>query len=61
MYLGGYYCEEVAALAYDIAAVKLRGSEAVTNFELEHYQGELEGAEQVGAPRGRAVGRCQLL
>ena len=34
MYLGGYECEEHAAEAYDIAALKSKGSRVRTNFEL---------------------------
>ena len=34
IYLGGFATEEQAALAYDIAAVRCRGEEAMTNFAL---------------------------
>ena len=41
VYLGGYDSEAQAALAYDLAAVKYRGTSAQTNFELSSYQREL--------------------
>jgi AP2-like factor, euAP2 lineage len=34
VYLGGYECEEHAAEAYDIAALKCKGKRSKTNFEL---------------------------
>lgn len=34
IYLGGFLCETQAALAYDIAAVSLKGGAALTNFDL---------------------------
>eukprot|EP00898_Chlorokybus_atmophyticus_P006799 jgi/Chlat1/711/Chrsp104S01294 len=37
MYLGGFETEECAAEAYDIVAIKHRGKEAVTNFNIEEY------------------------
>ncbi|KDD73472.1 hypothetical protein H632_c2140p0, partial [Helicosporidium sp. ATCC 50920] len=42
VYLGGYTLEVQAATAYDLAAVKFRGSDAQTNFELGQYTWELE-------------------
>ena len=42
MYLGGFDGEEQAALAYDIATVKCRGENALTNFAGENYVRELE-------------------
>eukprot|EP00887_Chlorella_sp_A99_P006643 scaffold3.g6643.t1 len=38
VYLGGYECEEHAAEAYDIAALKSKGSRVRTNFELSKYE-----------------------
>jgi len=37
VYLGGYATQELAAEAYDIIAVKIRGAKAKTNFPLENY------------------------
>jgi len=37
VYLGGYECEEHAAEAYDIAALKSKGARTKTNFELSKY------------------------
>lgn len=47
VYLGGYYSEPTAALAYDLAAIKFRGDEAITNFDLALYRQELETSDQV--------------
>ncbi|XP_062196668.1 AP2-like ethylene-responsive transcription factor At1g16060 [Phragmites australis] len=37
LYLGTYATQEEAAVAYDIAAIKHRGLNAVTNFDISHY------------------------
>lgn len=37
VYLGGYECEEHAAEAYDIAALKSKGARTTTNFDIEKY------------------------
>ena len=45
-YLGLYADEEEAARVYDQAAVKQRGLEAVTNFDVTHYKELLPANEQ---------------
>ncbi|KAF6154657.1 hypothetical protein GIB67_000541 [Kingdonia uniflora] len=40
IYLGTYDTQEEAAEAYDIAAVKLRGMNAITNFDISNYYKE---------------------
>ena len=47
VYLGAWECEWQAALAYDLAAVLLRGGAAITNFALSTYAVELADRGQV--------------
>lgn len=49
IYLGGYDTEEQAALAYDLMAVKCRAGHAITNFDLNEYQPELDNLDAVRA------------
>lgn len=37
VYLGGYDDEDAAAEAYDVAALKCKGSNVKTNFDLRRY------------------------
>lgn len=45
IYLGGFYTEQQAALAYDLAAIRFRSDDAITNFNTDLYQFELEDTE----------------
>lgn len=42
MYLGGFYNEDQAALAYDLAAIRFRGGDAILNFDPELYDEEMD-------------------
>lgn len=50
--------EEEAAEAYDIAAIKFRGANAVTNFEMNRYDVEAIGKSSL--PIGGAAKRLKL-
>lgn len=39
LYLGGYDTSQQAALAFDIAAIRYRGNDAVTNYDNRWYKG----------------------
>lgn len=50
--------EEEAAEAYDIAAIKFRGSNAVTNFEMNRY--DVEAIMNSSLPIGGAAKRLKI-
>lgn len=50
--------EEEAAEAYDIAAIKFRGANAVTNFEMNRY--DVEAIAKSSLPIGGAAKRLKL-
>eukprot|EP01024_Parvocaulis_polyphysoides_P060495 TRINITY_DN6606_c0_g3_i4.p1 TRINITY_DN6606_c0_g3~~TRINITY_DN6606_c0_g3_i4.p1 ORF type:complete len:381 (+),score=74.42 TRINITY_DN6606_c0_g3_i4:190-1332(+) len=47
IYLGSFNSEEQAALAYDLAAIKCRGQDATTNYDVQNYQYELNNLESI--------------
>ncbi|KAL9152114.1 hypothetical protein ABFS82_11G098000 [Erythranthe guttata] len=58
LYLGTFAMEEEAAEAYDIAAIKFRGLNAVTNFEMNRY--DMEAIAKSPLPVGGAAKRLKL-
>ncbi|KAK1432532.1 hypothetical protein QVD17_09429 [Tagetes erecta] len=45
IYLGTYATEEEAAKAYDLAAIKFRGTNTVTNFDISNYSENMDAPD----------------
>ncbi|CAM6044006.1 unnamed protein product [Sphagnum compactum] len=62
LYLGTYSTQEEAAEAYDMAAIKFRGVNAVTNFDMSRYDPQKIHAAAINGQHGQEISfKCNKL